>query len=53
MYSAKGEYILRLDADDWLDENIISSFVNKMQKDNQIEILFPDYFEVDEDGEYV
>jgi glycosyltransferase involved in cell wall biosynthesis len=50
LYSAKGEYILRLDADDWLDENIISVFVNKMQKDKQIEILFPDYYEVDQDG---
>jgi len=48
---AKGEYILRLDADDWLDKNAIEIMVNKMNSNKNIEIVFPDYYEVDKDGE--
>lgn len=48
---AKGEYILRLDADDWLDKNAIEIMVNKMNSNKDVEIIFPDYYEVDNEGE--
>lgn len=44
---ARGEFILRLDADDWLDKNAIEIMVNKMNSNKNIEIVFPDYYEVD------
>lgn len=46
---ARGKYILRLDADDWLDRNAIEIMYNKMEKNKNIELLFPDYYEVDKD----
>jgi len=46
---ARGKYILRLDADDWLDRNAIEIMYNKMEKNKDVELLFPDYYEVDKD----
>ena len=48
--AAKGEYILRLDADDWLDKNAIEIMVNKLDKNRDRELIFPDYYEVDGNG---
>ena len=45
---AEGKYILRLDADDWLDRNAIEIMFNKMEKNKKVELLFPDYYETDE-----
>ena len=36
--AAKGEYILRLDADDWLDKNAIEIMVNKLDKNRDREL---------------
>lgn len=47
---AKGKYILRLDADDWLDKNAIEIMYNIMEKNKNLELLFPDYYEVDSSG---
>ena len=47
---AEGKYILRLDADDWLDRNAIEIMFNKMEKNKKIELLFPDYYEIDENN---
>jgi len=47
---ASGKYILRLDADDWLDKNAIEIMYNKLEKNKKIEFIFPDYYEVDENG---
>lgn len=49
--NAKGEYIMRLDADDILDENAL--LVLSMYLDNHpdISLVFPNYMYVNEDGE--
>ena len=47
---AKGEYVVRLDADDWLAPNCIEMLVKKIEEDKNIALVFPDYFEVDEFG---
>ena len=47
---AKGEYILRLDADDWLDKNAIEIMFNKLEKNKERELIFPDYYEVNTNG---
>ena len=48
--AARGKYIMRLDADDWLDINAIEIMYSKLEKNKKIELLFPDYYEVDQSG---
>ena len=48
--AARGEYILRLDADDWLDKNAIEIMFNKLDKNKDRELIFPDYYEVNANG---
>ena len=50
MYAAKGKYILRLDADDWLHPNAIEIMYNYLEKNKKAEFVFPDYYEVDYKG---
>ena len=50
LYNATGNFIMRLDADDWLDENIISIMVDHFKNDSALELIFPDYYEVDKEG---
>lgn len=45
--SAKGKFIIRLDADDWFDKNAIKLMVYELNTDKKLEIIFPDYYEVD------
>lgn len=47
---ASGKYIIRLDADDWLDKNALEIMHTKLEKNKNIEFIFPDYYEVDENG---
>ena len=47
---SKGEYITRLDADDWLDENFLEVMVNKIKKDPKIGMIFCNYFLVNNKG---
>lgn len=44
---SKGDYILRLDADDWLDPNCIEILYNTIKKDKDIGFVFSDYYFVD------
>jgi CMP-N-acetylneuraminic acid synthetase len=48
MRSAKGKYIMRLDADDYLDQNALLVLSNALEKDPELGLVFPDYFLVDE-----
>ena len=48
---ARGEYIMRLDADDFLDPNAISVLAAKLDRNPDVGLVFPDYYEVDADGE--
>ncbi len=50
---ARGEYIMRLDADDYLDPNAISVLAAKLDRNPEIGLVFPDYYEVDEDGDVI
>ncbi|MEZ8666106.1 glycosyltransferase family 2 protein [Vibrio splendidus] len=51
MRVAKGKYIVRLDADDWFHESALEKLVNQLEKDNEVGLVFPDYYMVDESGE--
>ncbi len=50
LYNAKGKFIMRLDADDWLDENIVNILIENFKRDHDLELIFPDYYEVDKQG---
>lgn len=47
---ANGDYVMRLDADDWLDSTIVERLVVEIEKDPDVALVFPDYYEVDECG---
>lgn len=47
---AAGDYVMRLDADDWLEETIIEQLVEEIEKSPNTALVFPDYYEVDETG---
>ena len=51
--AAKGEYIMRLDADDYLDANALNAMVNYLDKNTEAALVFPDYFMVDKDGKFL
>jgi glycosyltransferase involved in cell wall biosynthesis len=48
---ADGKYIMRLDADDYLDENALLVLSNKLEENDHLGLVFPDYFLVDSEGE--
>ncbi|RLD63737.1 MAG: hypothetical protein DRJ01_02995 [Bacteroidetes bacterium] len=47
---ARGKFIMRLDADDYLDSNALLVMSNIISKDDELGLIFPDYFLVDADG---
>ena len=47
---AFGDYIIRLDGDDYFDENILLVLGNYMSQDSSIGIVYSDHFLVDKDG---
>lgn len=48
--SAKGDYVMRLDADDWLTPDAVEKLVVPLDQTPSIALTFPDYFEVAADG---
>ena len=46
-----GRYIIRVDADDWLRRDAISSLYKEIKKDKKIAMVFSNYFEVSSSGE--
>jgi len=48
---ANGKYIMRLDADDILDENALLLLSNILDTKPDIGLVYPDYYEVDTHGE--
>ena len=48
-----GEYIIRLDGDDFLDENAFLVMVNFLDKHHEIGLVYPDYFLIDENDEII
>ena len=49
--AAQGKYVMRLDADDYLDDNALLVLVNAIEKSDDIALIFPDYYYVDADGQ--
>jgi len=47
---ASGDYIIRLDADDWFDDNILLILSNYLDNHNDIGMVFCDYYTVDIKG---
>jgi glycosyltransferase involved in cell wall biosynthesis len=47
---SKGEYIIRLDADDWLDESALLVMVSRMLTDPSLGIVYGSYYYVDRSG---
>ena len=50
MRAARGRYLMRLDADDYLDPHALELLSAKLEKDPQLGLVFPDYYLVDADG---
>jgi CMP-N-acetylneuraminic acid synthetase len=48
--ASKGEYLIRLDADDYFDENILLVEAHFLDSHPQVHMVFPDYFRVDAQG---
>lgn len=51
--ASSGDFIVRLDADDWFDENIAIVLSNYLQRNPAIGMVFCDYFTVDAHGEII
>lgn len=47
---AQGKYIIRLDGDDFFDENILLVLSNHLNLHKEIALVFPDYYLFDADG---
>ncbi len=48
--AARGRYITRLDADDWLDSHALEVMSNLLERNPQVGLVFPDYYLVDAHG---
>ena len=51
--AARGEYILRLDADDFLDENALLVLAAYLNQHQEIALVYPNFIYVDEAGNYL
>jgi CMP-N-acetylneuraminic acid synthetase len=50
---AVGEYIIRLDADDYFDENILMIESNILDNRPEIGMVYPDYYRINQYGEII
>lgn len=50
---ANGRYIIRLDADDYFDENILLILSNILDTKPEIGLVYPDYYHIDENDEII
>jgi CMP-N-acetylneuraminic acid synthetase len=50
---SRGKYIMRLDADDYLDENALLVMTEMLEREEELGIVFPDYYLVDERGDII
>lgn len=49
--AARGKYLMRLDADDYLDSHALQVMSGVLEREEDIGLVFPDYYHVDVDGE--
>lgn len=47
---ARGQYIVRLDADDYFEPDALESMVQVLDADPEVGLVFPDYYMVDRSG---
>ncbi len=47
---ARGEYIVRVDADDYVDENLLLVLSNILDTKPEIGLVYPDYYHIDKNG---
>ena len=47
---ARGKYIMRLDADDYLAPQALEVMVSEMERNPEIALIFPDYYLIDIEG---
>jgi glycosyltransferase involved in cell wall biosynthesis len=50
---SNGEYIMRLDADDYLHENAIGIMTGILDRNSNLGLVFPDYYEIDSEGNII
>ncbi len=50
---ARGEYLLRLDADDYLDDNALLVLASYLDRHPEIALVYPNYIYIDEAGNYL
>jgi len=50
---AQGEYIMRLDADDFLDENALLVLSNTLDLHPEAGLAYPDYYRIDENDQII
>lgn len=49
--SARGKYVIRLDADDYFDENALNVLAGVLERKPEVGMVFPDYYHVDGEGQ--
>ena len=49
--ASSGEYIVRLDADDFFDENLLLVEANVLDRRSDVHLVYPDYYRVSASGE--
>jgi glycosyltransferase involved in cell wall biosynthesis len=50
---SQGRYIMRLDADDYLEPNALRLMFQKLEDNPELALVFPDYWNVDETGKII
>lgn len=50
MRASQGKYLMRLDADDFLEPEAIEVMSQVLEQDNELGLVFPDYYYVDGEG---
>ena len=53
MRLAHGKYLVRLDADDYFSPDAIEKMSHKLESDNKLGLVFPDYYLIDSMGETI
>ncbi|HRX29143.1 MAG TPA: glycosyltransferase [Saprospiraceae bacterium] len=50
---ANGDYIMRLDADDYLVNNAVELLVKELDHDESLGLIFPDYYQIDSNEQVI